>query len=156
MHDGARRLQVCALAARRPGTAVENPRQVSAWQYPREYGPVAPNFARAMHAPTHAPQLYMSGTAAVVGHASHHVGNVAAQLGETLTNLDSLRVAAGCAVPLGNPRSPLRVYVRQAADAACVRDALRARLGTDTPLLVLLGDICRAELLVEIEGVLNG
>jgi chorismate lyase/3-hydroxybenzoate synthase len=156
VHDGARRLQVCALVARRPGTAVENPRQVSAWQYPREYGPVAPNFARAMRAPTHSPQLYISGTAAVVGHASHHVGNVAAQLLETLTNLDSLRVAASCTVPLGNPRSPLRVYVRHAADATSVREALQAQLGADTPLLVLLGDICRAELLVEIDGVLNG
>ena len=155
VRDGARRLQVCALAARRRGTTVENPRQVSAWRYPREYGPVAPNFARAMRVPTHSPQLYISGTAAVVGHASHHAGDIAAQLAETLTNLDSLRVAAGCAAPLGNRRSPLRAYVRHGADAARVRAALLARLGAETPLLVLLGDICRAELLVEIDGVLN-
>jgi len=156
VHDGARRLQVCVLATRQPGAAVENPRQVSAWRYPREYGPVAPSFARAMRAPTRSPQLYISGTAAVVGHASHHAGNVAAQLAETLTNLDSLRVAAGCTTPLGNPHSPLRVYVRHAADATRVHETLLARLGVDTPLLILLGDICRAELLVEIDGVLNG
>jgi chorismate lyase/3-hydroxybenzoate synthase len=153
--DGERRLQVCALAARVPGTTVENPRQVSAWRYPREYGPVAPSFARAMRAPTRSPQLYISGTAAVVGHASHHVGDVAAQLAETLTNLDSLRVAAGGAAGLGNPRSPLRAYVREPAHAARVREMLLDRLGADTPLLVLCGDICRAELLVEIDGVLN-
>ena len=155
VHDGARRLQVCVLAARQPGTTVENPRQVSAWRYPRTYGPVAPNFARAMRAPTHSSQLYISGTAAVVGHASHHVGNVAAQLAETLTNLDSLCLAAGCTAALGNSRSPLRAYVRHAADATRVREALVARLGADTPLLVLRGDICRAELLVEIDGMLN-
>jgi len=154
--DGERRLQVCALASRRAGTTVENPRQVSAWRYPREYGPVAPSFARAMRAPTLSPQLYLSGTAAVVGHASHHVGDVAAQLAETLTNLDSLRVAAGGAAALGNPRSPLRAYVREAADGACVREMLLERFGAATPLLVLQGDICRAELLVEIDGVLNG
>jgi len=153
--DGERRLQVCALASRVPGTAVENPRQVSAWRYPREYGPVAPSFARAMRAPTRSPQLYLSGTAAVVGHTSHHAGDVAAQLAETLTNLDSLHMAAGGAAPLGNSRSPLRAYVREPAHAARVHEILLARLGADTPLLVLHGDICRAELLVEIDGVLN-
>jgi len=155
LNAGGRLLQVCALAARRPGTTVENPRQVSAWRYPREYGPAAPNFARAMRAPTHSPQLYISGTAAVVGHASHHIGDVAAQLAETLTNLESLRMTAGDVAPFGDPRSPLRAYVRHAADAARVREALLAQLGADTPLLVLRGDICRAELLVEIDGLLN-
>jgi len=153
--DGERRLQVCALAARVPGSTVENPRQVSAWRYPREYGPVAPNFARAMRAPTLSPQLYLSGTAAVVGHASHHAGDVAAQLAETLTNLDSLRVAAGGTATLGNSRNPLRAYVREPEDAARVHAMLLTRLGIDTPLLVLHGDICRAELLVEIDGLLN-
>ena len=48
--DGVRTLQVYWLAARRPGTPVENPRQVSAYRYPRQYGPQSPSFARA--APT--------------------------------------------------------------------------------------------------------
>jgi chorismate lyase/3-hydroxybenzoate synthase len=37
-HDGVRTLQVYGLAARHPGAPVENPRQVSAWRYPRQYG----------------------------------------------------------------------------------------------------------------------
>jgi chorismate lyase/3-hydroxybenzoate synthase len=156
VRDGRRVLQVCALVARVPGTTVENPRQVSAWRYPREYGPVAPTFARALRAPALSPQLYISGTAAVVGHASHHVGDVAAQIDETLANLDSLRRAAGCAMPLGGPHSALRAYVRHAPDAALVRERVRVHLGADTPVLVLLGDICRAELLVEIDGMHDG
>ena len=49
--DDARRIQVYWLAARVPGTPVENPRQVSAYRYPRQYGPQAPSFARAMLPP---------------------------------------------------------------------------------------------------------
>jgi|KBSSwiStaDraftv2_1062776.scaffolds.fasta_scaffold42324_1 chorismate lyase / 3-hydroxybenzoate synthase len=153
VRDGRRVLQVCALAGRHPGAAVENPRQTSAWRYPRQYGPVAPGFARAMRAPSHSPQLYISGTAAVVGHASYHAGDVCAQVDETLTNLQSLCAAAGSAHPLGGARSVLKAYVRHAADADLVRERLHARFGADTPLLVLLGDICRAELLVEIDGL---
>ncbi|MGA9334606.1 MAG: hypothetical protein WBV39_10055, partial [Rudaea sp.] len=52
VRDGRRILQIYWLAAREPGTPVENPRQVSAWCYPRCYGPVAPGFARGMRAPT--------------------------------------------------------------------------------------------------------
>ena len=40
-------LQVYALCATEPGAALENPRQVSAWKYPRQYGPTAPSFARS-------------------------------------------------------------------------------------------------------------
>lgn len=156
LRDGRRVLQVCALLARAPGLTVENPRQVSAWRYPRQYGPVAPTFARALRAPVLSPQLYISGTAAVVGHASHHAGDVAAQIDETLANLDSLRRAAGCTTALSGAHSVLRAYVRHAADAAYVRERVLARLGATTPLLVLIGDICREELLVEIDGVHNG
>lgn len=153
VRDGRRLLQVCALAARQPGAAVENPRQTSAWRYPRQYGPVAPGFARAMRAPSLSPQLYISGTAAVVGHTSYHAGDVSAQIDETLTNLESLRAAAGSTHALGGTRSVLKAYVRHAADADLVRERLHARFGTDTPLLVLLGDICRTELLVEVDGL---
>jgi len=155
VRDGRRVLQVYALAARVPGHAVENPRQLNAWRYPRQYGPSAPGFARAMRAPSASPQLYISGTAAIVGHASHHPEDLAAQLDETLANLDSLLDAAGSASSLG-ATSPLKVYVRHAADVQAVRELLRARLGDKVPLLLLQGDVCRRELLLEIEGVHSG
>src|SRR5690606_36391129 len=49
--DDARTVQVYWLAARAPGAPVENPRQVSAYRYPRQYGPQPPSFARAMLPP---------------------------------------------------------------------------------------------------------
>jgi chorismate lyase/3-hydroxybenzoate synthase len=147
--DGVRVLQVYGLAARRPGTPVENPRQVSAWRYPRQYGPTAPTFARGMRADA---RLLISGTAAVVGHASAHHDDLAAQVDETLANLASLLDTAGTTMPLGAP-SQLKAYLRDPADAAFVAAALAARLPQLGGLLLLAGDICRRELLIEIDGV---
>lgn len=148
--DGVRVLQVYGLAARNPGATIENPRQVSAWRYPRQYGPTAPTFARGLR--TSAAQLLISGTAAVVGHASRHEDDLEAQIDETLANLDSLlRQAAIREAQLG-AGSVLKAYVRDAADAAALEGALRRRVPRLGGLLLLAGDICRRELLVEIDG----
>ncbi len=152
--SGRRTLQMYWLAARLPGLATENPRQLSAWRYPRCHGPAAPNFARAMRAPTRLPQIYISGTAAIIGHVSHHAGDSAAQLGETLTNLDSVLASARIeASARFGAHSTWKIYLRHADDAPLLRALLSERLGANTPMLLLLGDICRAELLVEIDGV---
>lgn len=152
--DGRRVLQVYGLAARTPGAAVENPRQQSAWTYPRQYGPVPPTFARATR--TAAGQLLVSGTAAVVGHATVHGGDTLAQLDETLRNLDSLMAAAGediAARGLGD--GLLKVYLRHAEEADAVRQRLREREPGLGEALVLCGDICRADLRIEIDGILG-
>ena len=155
--SGKNVVQVYALASRVPGAAVENPRQCSAWRYPRRYGPTAPGFARGMRAPTQFPQLYISGTAAVVGHESHHAGDIEAQLDETLKNLESLLQSAQSKTALGHGSGDiLKAYVRNPEHAAHVEKQLHARLGATVPLMLLHGDICRAELLLEIDGVHAG
>lgn len=157
VRDGRRVLRVHWIAARLAGTPMENPRQVSAWRYPRQYGPSAPTFARAMVAPTATPQLYVSGTAAIIGHASHHRDDLAAQVDETLTNFASLLEAAGFAAAAHfGPASTLKVYLRNDDEAARAEGLLRARLPSGTALLLLHGDICRRELLVEIDGIQTG
>ncbi len=156
--DGARRLQVYWLASRTPGTPLENPRQVSAYRYPRQYGPQSPSFARAMLPPQPASMpLLLSGTAAVVGHESQHAESVLAQLDETLANFDSLLEAAR----RQNPQLPaafgagtcLKVYVRDAEDIPTVAAALERRYGDRVPRILLHAAICRHELRVEIDGV---
>lgn len=141
-------LQVYALCATHAGTALENPRQISAWEYPRQYGPTSPSFARAMQLPEGG--LAISGTAAVIGHASHHTGDVAAQTHEAVTNLHALLERAE--LPVFDAASPLKVYVRHPADAELIGAVLDERLGPAVPRLLLQGDICRRELLVEIDG----
>lgn len=148
--DGVRTLQVYGLASRHAGTPVENPRQVSAWHYPRRYGPIAPTFARGTL--TAASQLLISGTAAVVGHVSQHPGDLAAQVGETWENLHSLAGHAGVGDRDFPARSLLKVYLRNAADAGALARMLAGRTPAPAGLLTLAGDICRRELLVEIDG----
>ena len=154
--DGARRLQVYWLAARTPGTPLENPRQVSAYRYPRQHGPQPPSFARAMLPASAAMPLLLSGTAAVVGHESRHAESVAAQLDETLINLDSLLGAAHARRPAlpahFGPHTRLKVYVRDREQLAEVAALLRARLDPAVPRLVLHAAICRRELRLEIDG----
>ncbi|MGB8634385.1 MAG: pteridine-dependent deoxygenase [Rhodanobacteraceae bacterium] len=142
-------LQIYCLASRARGTRIENPRQLSAWRYPRQYGPVAPSFARAMRLPAE-DGLAISGTAAIQGHQSQHDGDLAAQLGETLTNLRSLVSAGRMDGDLGL-HSPLKVYVRHHEHLAEV-DAFLAEHLPQSPRLLLQADICRSELLVEIDG----
>lgn len=148
--DGVRVLQVYGLAARHHGTAVENPRQVSAWRYPRQYGPAAPTFARGMR--VGGQQLLISGTAAVVGHAFFHDGDAGAQLDDTLANLHSPLRQAGLANPTLGAGSLLKIYLRDAALAASAQARLRERIPSAPRMLMLVGDICRRELLLEIDG----
>jgi len=154
VRDGRRVLRVYWIAARLRGAVLENPRQISAWRYPRQYGPSAPTFARAMLAPTTSAQLFISGTAAIVGHASHHSEDFVAQVDETLANFGSLLDAGGFAPSRHfGAGSTLKIYIRRAEDARLAADLLRARLPAATAFLLLQGDICRRELLVEIDGV---
>ncbi|HEU0276326.1 MAG TPA: pteridine-dependent deoxygenase [Rhodanobacteraceae bacterium] len=148
-HQGRRQLlQVYALCARQPGRTLENPHQVSAWNYPRQYGPTAPSFARAMQMASGL--LAISGTAAVIGHASRHRDDIGAQADAAFANLRALLGEAGLAS--FNAESPLKVYVRRPADADAVEAALARHLDGAVPRLLLQGDICRRELLVEIDG----
>jgi chorismate lyase/3-hydroxybenzoate synthase len=156
--DDARVLQIYWLAAAAQGKPVENPRQVSAYRYPRAYGPQPPSFARAMLPPTEGQlPLLLSGTASVVGHASMHVDATLAQIDETFANFASLLDAARRSQP-ALPASfgagtRLKVYVRDRDDLDLVANALQARFGSQVPHIVLHAAICRRELCVEIDGV---
>lgn len=156
--DGPARVQVIALCARQPAVALENPRQTPAWRYPREFGPVSPGFSRGalLDTDTDRPRLLASGTASIVGHVSQHVGDIGAQLRESLANLDSLLAEGekkcGRRFPLAACET-LRVYLRHAADLAVAKAVVaQSRLPAER-VLYLRGDVCRRELDVEIEGV---
>lgn len=143
----AGQVQVCWLAGRAPGRPIENPRQLRAYRYPREHGPSPPSFARAMRLETG--ELMGSGTSSIVGHESRHDGDLTAQVDETLENLRELRRTGGGE---GRPAG-VKVYLRERTGAVEVAEKIRAGLSASGPPLLIEADICRQELLVEIECV---
>jgi enamine deaminase RidA (YjgF/YER057c/UK114 family) len=139
---------------------LENPRQTAACDYAASYSPKSPKFARAMalSCGSHA-TIFVSGTASITHSETRHIGNAEAQTHETIDNIDALigeRNLARHGLPgLGSRIADLgqvRVYVKCAADYAKIRAACQERLG-DVPAIYTIADVCRPDLLVEIEGI---
>lgn len=149
-------LAIAFLAGPSPAVPIENPRQVSAYDYPPDYGPRSPTFSRAaLVYPPGREWLFISGTASIVGHRTVHPADVAGQCREALANIAAVvaeanRVARGAPYTLG--RLAYRVYVRDAADYATVHATLTPLLAGAADVVYLQADICRADLLLEIEA----
>jgi chorismate lyase / 3-hydroxybenzoate synthase len=152
-------LQIYFLASAQPGTPVENPRQMNAYEYPRVYGPRSPAFARATLGPSiSGSHLFIAGTASVVGHASQHVGKPHQQTIETLHNMNVLithteqlhEVIRGQL----HRQALFKVYIRHPEHVSTVSDILKQQLPVHTQVMYLQGEMCRSELLLEIEGIL--
>jgi chorismate lyase/3-hydroxybenzoate synthase len=154
-------LVIHALASAVPGIAVENPRQVPPYKYSRRFGPRPPCFARAtVLAPRGGRRrILIGGTASIVGEESVHIGNLVAQTRETLVNLDALirhsADVARCAQPADALRAftDLRVYHTRAADREALERLITPAVGDVCSVECIPADLCRAELMVEIEGV---
>ncbi len=158
IHQGA--LSIRFLAGQQAPLPVENPRQVSAYRYPETYGPRSPTFSRAALSDIGDGNiaLFISGTASIVGHETIHHGDVLEQTRETLRNLQAVITAAN---ERGTAQFSLAeldcvVYVRHPSDTEAVRGIIESTLGADAPMarhaVYLEADICRSDLLVEIEA----
>jgi len=149
-------LVVYFLAGRTAPAFIENPRQLSAYRYPRQYGSHSPLFSRAtLLRQGESLTLFISGTASIVGHRSVHVGDIAAQTRETLTNIAALleearRMERAARFSLGS--LAYKAYVRRPEDLAVVRAELTRALAPAARVIYLQADICRQDLLVEIEA----
>lgn len=147
-------LVIHLLSHRHPGTQVNNPAQVPAYRYSARYGQLPPCFARATRAPDGS--LLISGTAAITGEDSRHQGSLDAQWQLTLANLRRVISADAALPPDTDPLSRLtsvRAYVPQAAHLASVREAAHRSFAGATEVEVVRADLCRRELLVEVEAV---
>ena len=153
-------LTIYFLASRRAPTFIENPRQMSAYSYPTQYGPRSPAFSRAaVLGEGGEATLFVSGTASIVGHQTLHAGDPAAQTRETLVNIEALLAEAARRSGAGTMRLETlayKVYVREPKDLPVIRAQLQSVLGPAAALLFLKADICRQDLAVEIEAVGGG
>jgi chorismate lyase/3-hydroxybenzoate synthase len=149
-------LIISFLAGRVEPQYIENPRQVSAYQYPQQYGPRSPTFSRASLVMQGSDELlFLSGTASIVGHKTLHPNDVLAQTRETITNINAVLIE------LNSRDSQMKfdlsdlhytVYVRRIEDLESIRNELKLCVGAKLNAVYLQANVCRQDLLLEIEA----
>jgi len=150
-------IAVLFAAARENPLARENPEQMPAYEYPPDYGPRSPSFSRAMRVSADGRAwTFVSGTAAIKGHRSMATGDLAGQIACTRDNLRLISEACGLGADLAadtDAERHFKIYLRHAGDLAAARAALEGGLLRPADRVTWLrADICRAELLIEIEA----
>ena len=101
----------------------------------------------------------VSGTASIVEAKTVHIGDVERQTEQTIENIERLIAEEnfarhnmpGVGATLADI-AKLRVYVKHAEDYEKCRNIVEAKL-PDIPAIYLHADVCRPDLLVEIEAV---
>lgn len=154
--DAVRDSAKCSLA-------VDNPLQISAHAYSQQVlinrgteHKSTPKFERARYISTPTPSVYVSGTAAIRGEESC-LKDAVGQAALTMENIDCLvsaenLQASGVKQSVDMQYGAMRAYLKHGSDTQKVS----AWIGENYPqvdMLYLLADICREELLIEIEGV---
>jgi enamine deaminase RidA (YjgF/YER057c/UK114 family) len=148
--------------------AVDNPNQVNAYEYDqkvlkgqKEKGqPVKhpPQFERALLIVNKkAANIFISGTASIIGQKTIGKGDVKEQTIVTIENIKKLtdpeRISQmiGDALMTGGRFSLVRVYVKNRKDFAEVKSICREHFN-QVPSVFIEADVCRDDLLTEIEG----
>ncbi len=142
---------------------LDNPQQVAA----HEYSPVVltgeshqpqytPKFERARYLELFGrKQLFISGTASIRGEKTAGIGNPEEQTRITIENIQHLYSDDRIQLLSGNAVKPTyghaRVYLKNRNDFPVVKKTFKTYYG-NLPVVYLLADICRKDLLVEIEG----
>ncbi len=151
--------------------AIENPNQINAYQYGQQVLEGSPILAQKVK---HAPEferaklviaqdymrLFISGTASIIGQETIGKGDIEKQ---TLCTIDNIKLLTDSAnIKRNYPLLPpgtfhhafLRVYVKDPRHLDTVKSICREKYG-DLPVNYIQTDICRDDLLMEIEGEMH-
>jgi enamine deaminase RidA (YjgF/YER057c/UK114 family) len=138
---------------------LENPLQTSAFDYEAAHSPQSPKFSRAMAlVGRRTAAVLISGTASITASDTRFVGDIEGQTQQTLDNIEALIARqnferyglSGVGATLDD-LVLARVYIKRQEDYAQARAICEQRLG-ELPTIYAVADVCRPELLVEIEG----
>ncbi|NOX98493.1 MAG: hypothetical protein GXP30_01980 [Verrucomicrobia bacterium] len=159
------RLAVVFLAGNQAVQYCENPRQTPAYQYPVEFGPCSPSFARGAVIDVGSGRVgYLSGTSSICGCETVGEGDLERQFSETIENIGEALKQMGFDGWPGNTAntatysSKFRIYIRDAADFPEIRKRFSEVVGDEIvgQTVFIQADICRKPLKLEIEGVFRG
>jgi enamine deaminase RidA (YjgF/YER057c/UK114 family) len=152
-----------ALKTGRPDVVLfplENPKQTAAYDYAHQYGIDSPKFSRAMAiAMGDSVATLISGTASITASDTRYADNFERQTHQTLDNIEILispenfqrQGFPGMGATLDD-LALVRIYLKRPEDYGQARAICQKRLGK-LPAIYVAADICRPELLVEIEGI---
>ena len=142
---------------------INNPSQIAAHTYSEKVlegeGCVlktTPKFERARYLEIHQKKLiFISGTASIVGEKTVGVGDPAQQTEVTISNIKQLyskEILKNLSDEQINPKyGHARVYLKDRKDFKVIRRTFKSHFG-NLPVVYIIADICRNDLLVEIEG----
>jgi len=142
---------------------VDNPGQVAAHHYSENVLvgndcvlKTTPKFERARFLELFdIKQIFISGTASIIGEKTVGVDNPAEQTEVTIQNIQRLysdEVLAKISTTKLNPKyGHARVYIKNRKDFPVIRKTFKVHFGK-LPVVYIIADICRDSLLVEIEG----
>jgi len=145
---------------------IDNPVQIPAHKYhqdclkglPTGNRKTTPKFERGRYVSLQGEEIiFVSGTAAISGEKTADPGDAEQQTRITIDNIDRLVSEDNLAknnIPSGDLKfNYLRIYVKEKKDFKKVREICNNRYG-NVPIVWLQADICRDDLMVEIEGTL--
>lgn len=142
---------------------LDNPRQTAAHDYSeqvlvgRACSPKStPKFERARYLELFGQkQVFISGTASILGEKTIGKGDPAKQTGTTIENMLQLYSGETLSAVTGISHEPAyghaRVYIKNRKDFPVIKKVFKQYYG-NLPVVYILADICRDDLLVEIEG----
>jgi enamine deaminase RidA (YjgF/YER057c/UK114 family) len=139
---------------------LENPQQTPAYAYHPRHSPQSPKFSRGVALVLdNYITTWVSGTASVVHSISLHPGDIEKQTEQTIENIEKLIssenfIFHGIKHPGAHltDLAKIRVYLKRPEDFARCKAICEKRFGS-VPAIYAIADVCRPELLVEIEGV---
>lgn len=142
-----------------PNIAIDNPVQIAAHNYSQNVleGKAIEGFAERTtpkfeRARLFGNVIFISGTAAIIGEESNTSKDIVEQTAMTMSIIDNLVSSSN--IPLqnnGTEYNILRIYVKHRKDIPTVEIYMRQHYPS-VPRHYLISDICRPELLIEIEG----
>ncbi len=154
------------IAGKKEGTHIENYEQVPAFKYSKKYGPRSPSFARGTVISQEGKNIgYVSGTASIKGEKTVSPP-IAEQLHTTMDNICIVCEQMGLAErgsfygPMPDPAKydrHFKVYIRHPSDVTYIQEEFPKIIGaTDTDQVIYLrSDICRSDLNLEIEAIVE-
>lgn len=142
-------LLVYAIASKVPGVHHHNSMQVNAYEYPRQYGKSSPSFARATSIKDEQGDTlyFISGTASILGHETVHKDCLIGQIETTEKNIIHLLELVD---KTKSDVQTMKVYIRHPEDFLRSQELLD-KIFPECSKVYLHADICRSDLLIEIE-----